>query len=85
VLREFLIEAAGIGAIGGLAGIALGAVIVTYVDARSAAGGNLELFALSPRVALGAFAFAIVLSVVAGLVPALGAARLAPTEALRRT
>ena len=83
VLREFLIEAAGIGAIGGLAGIALGALVVTVVDARSAAGGNLELFALSPRVALGALAFAIVLSVVAGLVPALGAARLAPTEALR--
>jgi putative ABC transport system permease protein len=84
VLREFLIEAAGIGAIGGAAGIALGALIVTYVDARAAASGNLELFALSPRVALGAFGFAIVLSVIAGLVPALGAARLAPTEALRR-
>jgi putative ABC transport system permease protein len=84
VLREFLIEAAGIGALGGLAGIALGALVVTYVDARSAAGGNLELFALSPRVALGAFAFAVGLSVLAGLVPALGAARLAPTEALRR-
>jgi putative ABC transport system permease protein len=84
ILREFLIEAAGIGTLGGLAGIALGALVVTYVDARSAAGGNLELFALSPRVALGAFGFAIVLSVVAGLVPAFGAARLAPTEALRR-
>ncbi len=83
VLREFLIEAAGIGAFGGLAGIALGAVVVSYVDARSAESGNLELFALSPRVAVGAFAFAIVLSIVAGLVPALGAARLAPTEALR--
>jgi putative ABC transport system permease protein len=84
ILREFLIEAAGIGTLGGLAGIALGALVVTYVDARSAAGGNLELFALSPRVALGAFGFAVVLSVVAGLVPAFGAARLAPTEALRR-
>jgi len=84
VLREFLVEAAGIGAIGGLAGIACGALLVTFVDARSAAGGNLELFALSPRVTLGAFAFAVVLSVLAGLVPALGAARLAPTEALRR-
>jgi putative ABC transport system permease protein len=84
ILREFLIEAAGIGAIGGLAGISLGALLVTYVDARSAAGGNLELFALSPRVAFGAFGFAVILSVLAGLVPALGAARLAPTEALRR-
>ena len=83
VLREFLIEAAGIGAIGGLAGIVLGALVVTYVDARSAAGGNLELFALSPRVAVGALLFAIALSVLAGLFPALRAARLAPTDALR--
>jgi putative ABC transport system permease protein len=85
VLREFVIESAGIGAIGGAVGIALGAIVVTYVDARSAAGGNLELFALSPRVALGAFGFAVVLSIAAGFVPALGAARLAPTEALRHS
>jgi putative ABC transport system permease protein len=84
ILREFLIEAAGIGAIGAIAGIACGALVVTSIDARSAAGGNLELFALSPRVALGAFGFAVILSIVAGLVPALGAARLAPTDALRR-
>ncbi len=85
VVREFLIEAATIGALGGLAGIGLGALTVVLVDARSAAGGNLELFALSPRVALGSFAFAVVLSVVAGFVPALGAARVPPTEALRHT
>jgi putative ABC transport system permease protein len=85
ILLEFLIEAAAIGAIGALAGIVAGAVLVTYVDTRSAAGGSLELFALSPRVAVGAFAFAIGLSVVAGLIPAFNAARLAPTEALRRT
>jgi ABC-type antimicrobial peptide transport system permease subunit len=42
------------------------------------------LFALSPRVALGSFAFSVVLSIVAGIVPAFSAARLAPTEALRR-
>lgn len=85
VLREFLIEAAALGTFGGLAGIAAGAVVIAYVDARSAASGSLELFALSPRVALGAFAFAILLSVAAGFIPALGAARLAPADALRRS
>ncbi len=84
VLREFVIEAGAIGALGGAAGILAGAALVAYVDARSAAGGNLELFALSPRVAGGAFAFAVVLSVLAGLAPAFTAARLAPAEALRR-
>jgi ABC-type antimicrobial peptide transport system permease subunit len=34
---------------------------------------------------LGAFAFSVLLSIVAGVIPAFSAARLAPTEALRRT
>jgi putative ABC transport system permease protein len=84
VLLTFVGEAAMIGALGGVAGIALGLVVVVAIDARSAAGGNLQLFAVSPLVAAGAFAFAIALSVVAGFVPALAAARLPPTEALRR-
>jgi putative ABC transport system permease protein len=85
IVTEFLIEAATIGAIGGVVGIVAGSALVAYVDARSAAGGNLELFALSPLVAAGAFAFSVALSTVAGLLPAFNAARLAPTEALRRT
>ena len=84
VLLTFVGEAATIGALGGLAGIALGLAVVAGIDARSAAGGNLQLFAISPRVALGAFAFAVALSAVAGFVPALAAARLLPTVALRR-
>ncbi len=84
VLRAFVGEAAAIGFVGGLAGIALGLVVVTLIDARSAASGSLELFAISPRVALGALAFAVVLAAVAGFVPALAAARLPPTVALRR-
>ncbi len=85
ILMEFLIEAAAIGALGGAGGIVAGALLVTYIDARSAAGGSLELFALSPLVMAGSFAFAVTLSIVAGLVPAFNAARLAPAEALRRT
>jgi putative ABC transport system permease protein len=84
VLLTFVGEAATIGALGGLAGILLGLALVTAIDARSASGGNLQLFAISPRVALGAFAFSVVLSAVAGFAPALAAARLLPTVALRR-
>ncbi len=84
VLLTFVGEAATIGALGGLVGIALGLAVVTAIDARSAAGGNLQLFAISPVVALGAFAFAVGLSAVAGFIPALAAARLPPTVALRR-
>ena len=85
ILGEFLVEAGTIGALGGFVGITAGAIIVTYVDARSAGGGNLALFALSGRVVAGAFVFSVLLSVVAGIIPAFAAARLAPTEALRRT
>ena len=84
VLLTFVGEAATIGALGGLAGIVLGLAVVGAIDARSAAGGNLQLFAISPGVALGAFGFAVALSAVAGFVPALAAARLLPTVALRR-
>ena len=84
ILLTFVGEAATIGALGGGAGIVLGLAVVAAIDARSAAGGNLQLFAISPAVALGALAFAVALSAVAGFVPALAAARLPPTVALRR-
>ncbi|MGP6159494.1 MAG: ABC transporter permease [Vulcanimicrobiaceae bacterium] len=84
ILGEFLVEAGVIGGLGGIAGIALGTLIISFVNAHNAAAGNLELFALTPRLVIGAFAFSLGLSAVAGLLPALSAARLDPTEALRR-
>jgi putative ABC transport system permease protein len=84
VLRAFVGEAAAIGFLGGLAGIVLGMIVVAAIDARSATSGSVELFAISPRVALLALGFAVGLSALAGFVPALGAARLPPTVALRR-
>lgn len=84
ILREFVTEAATIGALGGIGGLAVAAALIAIIDARSAAQGNLELFAITPRLGIGAFVFAVVLSSAAGLLPAIRAARLEPTDALRR-
>lgn len=84
ILAEFLSEAIAIGSLGGFAGLTVGVVVVAFINAHNAASGNVELFAVTPRLALGSLAFSIGLSAVAGLVPAIRAARLAPTEALRR-
>jgi len=84
ILREFLVEAATIGAIGGVLGIAVGALVVEIVNAHNASSGSVELFALTPRLVVGSLAFSLGLSVVAGFIPAFTAARLEPTEALRR-
>ncbi len=84
ILGEFLLEAVAIGALGGIAGIACGTAIVAIINAHNASQGNVELFAVTPRLALASFGFAIGLSALAGLVPAIRASRLSPTDALRR-
>lgn len=63
-MREFVSEAAAIGALGGAGGIAVAFALVAFIDARSAAQGNLELFAITPRLGFGAFGFAVALSIV---------------------
>jgi len=80
VAVQFLLEALILAAIGGIGGVLLGAgVTATYAQIR---GWGL----LIPGLALwGGLAAALFIGTVAGLYPALRAARLSPTEALRTT
>jgi putative ABC transport system permease protein len=82
IVREVVTEAGLIGLIGGLLGLALGAVLVTVANEAGRASGTI-LFDLTLGTSAFAIGFATILGMAAGLVPAWTAARLDPVEALR--
>jgi putative ABC transport system permease protein len=78
VAVQFLAEALLLAGLGGLAGVALGAAIGSgYAWSRGWEA------VVPPLVLAGGVAAALAIGAVAGIYPALRAARLAPTEALR--
>jgi len=82
ILTEFIAEATVIGFLGGGIGLAAGWALTVAINA-STADQHLELFLVTPRLVLIALAFSIGLGAVAGLIPAIRAARLDPVTALR--
>lgn len=82
IVRELVAEAGVMGLVGGVVGLALGAVVVTLANDAGRSGGTV-LFDLTPQTALFAVGFSTVLAMVAGILPAWGAARLDPVAALR--
>jgi putative ABC transport system permease protein len=82
IVRQFLSEAGVIGLLGGVSGLFLG-WIASVIANRLLEASDLNLFLVTPRLAIGAVVFAIVLGLVSGLYPSLHAARLQPVAALR--
>jgi putative ABC transport system permease protein len=82
IVGQFLTESAFIGFLGGATGLLLGWIAATVVNALMEQSGTV-LFLVTPRLAIGAVAFAIVLGVASGFYPSFHAARLKPVLALR--
>ncbi len=87
ILRQFLIESMTISLLGGLAGILLGVFTAKYVPKlpvwRAMARGGEWDSVISPEWTAVAFLISCGIGVVAGIYPALKAARLNPVDALR--
>jgi len=81
-LNKFVTNDTVTGIIGIVGGLFLGWLAATVTD-RMLESHNLDLFLITPRLALGSVAFAILLGLVSGLYPSLHAARLRPVLALR--
>ncbi|MEM8904629.1 MAG: ABC transporter permease [Actinomycetota bacterium] len=78
IRRQFLTEALLLSGLGGATGVALGALVTAGYSQLQ----DWEVV-IPTEAAVGGFAAALVIGAVAGLYPAMRAARLAPTEALR--
>jgi putative ABC transport system permease protein len=77
IRTQFLSEAVFLGLLGGLVGVAFGVVSTSaYANAKGWAT------VVPPEAWLGGFAASLVIGAVAGLMPALRAARMSPTQAL---
>ncbi|MBI1886239.1 MAG: ABC transporter permease [Chloroflexi bacterium] len=83
ILREYLLEAAFIGFIGGAIGLGLGALAVRFLNDLAQDATGTPIFVLTTRLLLGSLVFATALGTVAGFFPSMRASRLKPVEALK--
>ncbi|MGV8161751.1 MAG: ABC transporter permease [Candidatus Nanoarchaeia archaeon] len=87
ILTIFLFESGLLGLVGGVMGVLLGMGLGKLVEAigTQALGTNLIQASFSPLLIFGSLAFAFIVGVLAGTLPALRASKMSPVDALRKT
>jgi putative ABC transport system permease protein len=83
VMRQFLLEAATLTSLGGIAGIILGVIVAFLVSLLMKALGYDWAFVVSVTSVIMAVSVSVLTGVIFGLYPAFKAAKLDPIEALR--
>ncbi|MGV8168868.1 MAG: ABC transporter permease [Candidatus Nanoarchaeia archaeon] len=86
ILTIFMFEAGLLGLVGGIIGVALGVGLGKLVEVigQQALGTNLIQATFSPLLIFGSLAFAVLVGVAAGVLPALRASKMNPVDALRK-
>ncbi len=82
ILKEIITETSAMGLIGGVVGFA-GGVLLTALINNYTSNTGVTIFTITPKLALVSIGGAVVLGMVAGLYPALRAARIKPVKVLR--
>ena len=81
-VRLYLMESAALAVIGG--GLGIGLALASQLPIRRQFGTQIPMFEVAPQTIALAIAICAVIGVMGGIVPAWRAARLSPSEALRR-
>lgn len=82
VSRDVLAESSAMGLIGGVVGVAVGALVTSVLNDALTAQTGMSLFLVTWRLCLGSLVFAVLLGGLGGAYPAVHAARMDPVEAL---
>ena len=82
IARDVLAESALIGVLGGMIGLALGAIVVAGLNSAMVASTGTTALVMTGRLAVSAIVLAVALGLLGGLWPARHASRLDPATAL---